>query len=248
MPVKRTSGKAKTKDVFGQLRKPPKMFRAALYARVSTLDQQTLPMQMRPMRDYAANRGWTVVMQAKEVGSGAAQREQRQQLIDAERRREIDVVLVWRLDRWGRSLLNWVTTLQGLTESTGRAMAGTLSVFSACEHDILRERVRAGLDHAWQSDTRLGRPAAAAVKAAEVRKLFRQGISKSENLAATAHRQNLRPPHISSEKSLTDQLYARSPKTHISTCARQEPGSSLPVWAHSSNQTSCHLFAQSGGL
>jgi DNA invertase Pin-like site-specific DNA recombinase len=193
MPVKRTSAKAKTKQVFGHARKPAKMFRAALYARVSTLDQQTLPMQMRAMRDYAANRGWTVAMQVKEVGSGA---KERQQLIDAARRREIDVVLVWRLDRWGRSLLDLVTTLQELTDldigfvslsealdlttSTGRAMAGMLSVFAAFEHDILRDRVRAGLDHARQSGTRLGRPATAAIKAAEVRKLFRQGISKSE--------------------------------------------------------------------
>jgi len=196
MSVKRTSAKAKTQDVFGQLHNPPKMLRAGLYARVSTLDQQTLPMQMRAMRDYAANRGWTVAMQVKEVGSGAVQREQRQQLIDAARRREIDVVLVWRLDRWGRSLLDLVATLQELTDlnigfvslsealdlttSTGRAMAGMLSVFAAFEHDILRDRVRAGLDHARQSGTRLGRPATAAIKAMEVRKLFRQGVSKSE--------------------------------------------------------------------
>jgi DNA invertase Pin-like site-specific DNA recombinase len=196
MPVKRTSGEPKTKQVFGHPRKPAKMLRAGLYARVSTPDQQTLPMQMRALRDYAANRGWAVALQVKEVGSGAAQREQRQQLIDAARRREIDVVLVWRLDRWGRSLLDLVTTLQelidlnigfvsisealDLTTSTGRAMAGMLSVFAAFEHDILRDRVRAGLDHARQSGTRLGRPATASIKAAEVRKLFRQGISKSE--------------------------------------------------------------------
>ena len=196
MPVKRTSAKPKTKQVFGHARKPSKMLRAALYARVSTLDQQTLPMQMRAMRDYAANRGWTVAIQVKEVGSGAKEREQRQQLIDAARRREIDVVLVWRLDRWGRSLLDLVATLQELTDlnvgfvsisealdlttSTGRAMAGMLSVFAAFEHDILRDRVRAGLDHARQSGTRLGRPATAVMKAADVRKLFRQGISKSE--------------------------------------------------------------------
>jgi predicted site-specific integrase-resolvase len=97
MPVIRSSGKPKTKDVFGQLHKPPKRLRAGLYARVSTLNQQTHPMQMRAMRDYAANHGWTVAMQVKEVGSGAKDREQRQQLIDAARRREIDVVLVWRL-------------------------------------------------------------------------------------------------------------------------------------------------------
>jgi DNA invertase Pin-like site-specific DNA recombinase len=94
MPVKRLSRKAIVDKVFGQPRKQPKMLRAALYARVSTLDQQTLPMQMRAMHDYAANRGWAVAMQIKEVGSGAVQREKRQQLIDAARRREIDVVLV----------------------------------------------------------------------------------------------------------------------------------------------------------
>ena len=196
MPVNRTSGKAKSDRVFGQAQKASKMLRAGLYARVSTLDQQTLPMQMRALREYASNRDWTVALQVKEVGSGAVAREQRQQLIDAARRREIDVVLVWRLDRWGRSLLDLVATLQelidinvgfvsltealDLTTSTGRAMAGMLSVFAQFEHDILRERVRAGLDHARQNGTRLGRPATAAIKAAEVHKLFRRGISKSE--------------------------------------------------------------------
>jgi putative DNA-invertase from lambdoid prophage Rac len=196
MAAKQLPKKAKSRRVFGQSHKEPKMFRAGLYARVSTLDQHTLPLQMRAMREYAAQRGWTIAMQVKEVGSGAIARKQRQQLIDAARRREIDVVLVWRLDRWGRSLLDLVATLQELTDlnvgfvsisealdlttSTGRAMAGMLSVFAAFEHDILRERVRAGLDHARQNGARLGRPATAAIKAAEVRKLFRQGLSKSE--------------------------------------------------------------------
>ena len=196
MAAKRTLKKAKSLKVFGQSHKEPKMFRAALYARVSTLDQHTLPLQMRAMREYAAKRGWTIAMHVKEVGSGAIARKQRQELIDAARRREIDVVLVWRLDRWGRSLQDLVATLQELTDlnvgfvsisealdlttSTGRAMAGMLSVFAAFEHDILRERVRAGLDHARQNGARLGRPATAAIKAAEVRKLFRQGLSKSE--------------------------------------------------------------------
>ena len=47
------------------------MFRVGLYARVSTHDQQTLPLQMRAMREYAAKRGWTIAVQIKEVGSGA---------------------------------------------------------------------------------------------------------------------------------------------------------------------------------
>jgi putative DNA-invertase from lambdoid prophage Rac len=196
MPAKRTVKEAKSQRVFGHERKPAQMLRAGLYARVSTLDQKTLPLQIRAMREYVTKRGWTIAVQVNEVGSGAAQRELRQQLIDTARRREIDVVLVWRLDRWGRSLADLVATLQELTDldvafvsltealdlttSTGRAMAGMLSVFAAFEHDILRERVRAGLDHARQNGMRFGRPATAARKAAEVRKLFRQRISKSE--------------------------------------------------------------------
>jgi hypothetical protein len=73
-------------------------------------------MQVRALREFAAKRGWTVAMQAQEVGSGAARRELREQLVDAARRREIDVVPVWRLDRWGRSLVDLVVTLRELSE------------------------------------------------------------------------------------------------------------------------------------
>src|SRR5205814_2265124 len=100
--------------VFGQPRKGSKMFRAGLYARVSTTDQQTLPMQNRSLREYAAHRGWIVVMQLREIGSGAAKRQARERLLEAARRREIDVVLVWRLDRWGRSVTDLLVTLKEL--------------------------------------------------------------------------------------------------------------------------------------
>ena len=77
------------------------MFRAGLYARVSTTDQQTLPMQMRAMRDYVDRRGWMIATQIREIGSGAVHREAREQLMEAARRREIDVVVVWRLGPLG---------------------------------------------------------------------------------------------------------------------------------------------------
>ena len=99
MAAKRAFPKAKSDNVFGQRRRPSKMFRVGLYARVSTNDQQTLPMQSRAMREYASRRGWTITAQVREVGSGAAKREAREKLLEAARRREIDVVLVWRLDR-----------------------------------------------------------------------------------------------------------------------------------------------------
>jgi len=190
MPRKQAFPKTKSHRVFGH------PLRVGLYARVSTHDQQTLPLQLHAMRDYAAKRGWTIAAQIKEVGSGASQRELRTTLIAAARRREIDVVLVWRLDRWGRSVADLVSTLQelqhlgvgfvsltealDLTTPAGRAMAGLLAVFAEFERDILRERVRAGLAHARLNGKRLGRPPTVVHKAIETRNLYRQGISKSE--------------------------------------------------------------------
>src|SRR5664280_1003837 len=189
MPVKQGSGIRKSGRVFGQGQKTAKMVRAGLYARVSTQDQQTLPMQNRAMREYAVRRGWTVAMQVKEVGSGASQRQQREKLVEAARRREIDVVVVWRLDGWGRSVTDLLATLQelehlgvgfvslnetlDLTTPAGRAMAALLAVFAAFEREILQERVRAGLALAWQSGKRLGRPATAALHTAEIRQQHR---------------------------------------------------------------------------
>jgi len=148
------------------------------------------------MREYAAKRSWTIVSQIKEIGSGASQRELREALIAAARRREIDVVLVWRLDRWGRSVADLVSTLQelqhlgvgfvsltealDLTTPAGRAMAGLLAVFAEFEREILRERVRAGLAQARLNGKPIGRPPSVVHKAIETRNLYRQGISKSE--------------------------------------------------------------------
>jgi DNA invertase Pin-like site-specific DNA recombinase len=86
------------------------MLRAGLYGRVSTNDQQTLPMQSRALREYAARRGWTITVQIREGGSGAVKRAAWEKLLEATRRREIHVVLVWRLDRWGRSVTDLLAT------------------------------------------------------------------------------------------------------------------------------------------
>ena len=106
------------------------------------------------------------------------------------------MVLVWRLDRWGRSVTDLLATLQelehlgvgfvsltealDLTTPAGRAMAGLLAVFAAFEREILGERTRAGLAHARQIGKRLGRPATAAAHAAEIRRLHRAGVAKAE--------------------------------------------------------------------
>jgi putative DNA-invertase from lambdoid prophage Rac len=195
MAGKRASRKANLPRVFGHPSKRAKPEpRAGLYARVSTHDQ-TIPLQTRAMRKYAGRRGWRIALQVKEVGSVASQRERRETLLEAARRREIDVVLVWRLDRWGRSVTDLLATLQelehlgvgfvsltealDLTTPAGRAMAGLLAVFAEFEREILREGVRAGLAQARQNGQRLGRPVTAGLHADQVRKLHRAGVSKA---------------------------------------------------------------------
>jgi DNA invertase Pin-like site-specific DNA recombinase len=170
--------------------------RAALYARVSTHDQQTLGLQAEAMRSYIRDRGWDLARQIKDVGSGAKDRPGRESLLKAARRREVDVIVVWRLDRWGRSVADLMATLRELTElgvgfvsltealdlttPTGRAMAGMLAVFAEFERDVLRERVRAGIARAREQGRPHGRPRTAAPKAEEVLRLKADRLSHSE--------------------------------------------------------------------
>jgi DNA invertase Pin-like site-specific DNA recombinase len=177
-----------------------KPMRAAIYARVSTPGQQSVPAQLEALREYAAHRGWEVVQEVAEVGSGASVRPKREALLQAARRREFDVIAVVQLARWGRSLRDLVTSLEELAElgvgfvslrdsldfstPAGRAMAGMLSVFAAFERDLLQERVRSGLSHAKRHGTRsgkpIGRPATARVRRTEARALASQGVAKAE--------------------------------------------------------------------
>jgi putative DNA-invertase from lambdoid prophage Rac len=179
---------------------------------------KTLPMQNRAMREYAVRRGWTIALQVKEVGSGALQRQWREKLMEGARRREIDVVLVWRLDRWERSVTDLLATLRelehlgvgfvsltealDLTTSAGRAMAALLAVFAAFEREILGERVRAGLAHARQNGKRLGRPLTAALHADQVRKLHHGGVKQIRNRTPSQHRPHLGAPYLIIEKEL----------------------------------------------
>ena len=173
-----------------------KALRVGLYARVSTHDQKTLPLQLSAMRDYAKKRNWTVAIEVQDVASGATTRPKRKMLIEAARRREIDCVLVWRLDRWGRSLADLVNTLQeltalevgfvslcealDLTTPSGRALAGMLAVFAEFERDILRDRVKAGIDQARKDGKPHGRPSTAGKLAAEMKRLRQEGRSYRE--------------------------------------------------------------------
>ena len=166
-----------------------------LYARVSPHDQQTLALQRDALVAYAQQRSGAIVTVVEDVGSGGQERRQRETLMRAARRRELDAIVVWRLDRWGRSLADLVSTLHELhelgvgfislsealdfTTPTGRAMAGMLAVFAEFERGILRERVKAGIAEARRRGTRHGRPPTVAHQGEAVRQLAADGLSKS---------------------------------------------------------------------
>ena len=170
--------------------------RAGLYARVSTHDQQTLGLQSEAMVTYIKNRSWIAARQVEDVGSGSKERPGRGSLLMAARRREIDVVVVWRLDRWGRSVADLMATLRELTElgvgfvsltealdlttPSGRALAGMLAIFAEFEREILRERVRAGIAQARKEGRPHGRPRSASRKRDEVVRLKAERVSQSE--------------------------------------------------------------------
>lgn len=170
--------------------------RTGIYARISTHDQKTLPMQLEKMREYIKNRDWTLTVEIEEVASGAKKRAKREELLDLARKREIDAIIVWKLDRFGRSLADLTNSLNelrelgivfvSLTESldfstpSGRAMAGMLSIFAEFERDIIRERVKAGIADARAKGKSHGRPKTAALKKQEVIELKSAGLNNSQ--------------------------------------------------------------------
>ena len=150
--------------------------RAALYARVSTLDQKP-ENQLAELRRYAAARGWEI---SEYVDHGVSGSEDRRKALDAlvgdVRRRRVDVVACWRLDRLGRGLRHLVALLdefhslgvafvslnEGIdcTTPAGRLQLHILAALAEFERGRIAERVRAGLARARANGTRLGRPKA----------------------------------------------------------------------------------------
>jgi DNA invertase Pin-like site-specific DNA recombinase len=145
------------------------MIRVGIYARVSAHDQQTLPLQLRAMRQYVHQRKWKLVEEVEQVGSGANQRPKREELMKAARRlRDLGIAFVS------------LTEALDFTTPAGRAMIALLSVFAEFERDMIRERVKAGISQARAEGKPHGRPCTAATKAAEVKRLYRKGWNTSQ--------------------------------------------------------------------
>ena len=170
--------------------------KVALYARVSTHDQDP-EVQLGALRAHAAQRGWPVAVEFVDRGiSGAKERRPAlDRLMKAAWAGQCQVVLVWRFDRFARSVKHLVTALdtfralgvafislqEQLDTATpiGQAMFTIIGAMAQLERDIIRERVKAGVARARAQGVRLGRPTAT-VDLARLQALQRQGCSMGE--------------------------------------------------------------------
>jgi DNA invertase Pin-like site-specific DNA recombinase len=153
--------------------------RAAIYARVSTINNGQSPeMQTRELREYCERRGWNVAAEFVDLGiSGSKDRRpELDKLMSDARRRKFDVVVVWRFDRFARSVrhllraldefqalrVDFVSLSEALDTSTpaGRMVFTVLGAVAELERSLIAERVRAGLRNARARGVRLGRPKA----------------------------------------------------------------------------------------
>src|SRR6201997_2113452 len=146
--------------------------KAAIYARVSTLDQEP-ENQLQELRRYVEARGWTAVEYVDKGVSGAKDRRPAlDQLLADARRRRFGVLICWRLDRLGRNLKHLITLLDELqslgiafvslaegidaTTPAGKLQMHILGAIAGFERTRIQERVRAGLARARAQGVRLG--------------------------------------------------------------------------------------------
>ena len=151
--------------------------RAAIYARVSTVSNGQSPeMQLRDLRDYCRSRGWETAGEYVDIGQSGAKdsRPELNRLMADAHQRKFDVVLTWKLDRFGRSLRHLVNALAeleargvafvslkdnvDLSTPSGRLMFQIIGAMAEFERSLITERVRAGLRNAEAKGKLLGRP------------------------------------------------------------------------------------------
>jgi DNA invertase Pin-like site-specific DNA recombinase len=179
------------------IQEPQPITRVALYARVSTLNNQDPEMQLAELREYAGHRGWEVVEKFTDQGISGCQESRpalNRMMSDACRRR-FDAVLVWKIDRFGRSLKHLVNALAelaalgvafislrdniDLSTPSGRLMFQIIGAMAEFERALIQERVRAGLRNARAKGRRLGRPRVI-VDVSKIASLRAQGRSWAE--------------------------------------------------------------------
>ena len=168
--------------------------RVAIYARISTANKnQDIEMQLTELRQYAESRNWTVVAEYTDVASGAkASRPELDKLMNAAKQQSIDAILVWKLDRFARSLKHLITAIGDLesfgvkfvsardnidlSTPAGRLMFHVIGAVAEFERGLLAERVKAGMKHAKSKGIRIG-PKPIATDDAQLRALQAQGLT-----------------------------------------------------------------------
>jgi DNA invertase Pin-like site-specific DNA recombinase len=174
------------------------LVRVAIYARVSTVNNGQDPgMQTRELREYCKRRGWKVTGEFVDEGISGAKdsRPELNKLISDAHRRRFDAVVVWRFDRFARSVSHLLRALENfkalgiefvsLSEQvdtstpTGKMVFTVLGAVAELERSLIAERVRAGLRNARAKGKRLGRPRVA-VDAARIASLRARGRSWRE--------------------------------------------------------------------
>jgi DNA invertase Pin-like site-specific DNA recombinase len=147
----------------------------AIYARVST-DRQTVDMQIHELKAYVERRGWNLHREFIDQGySGSdTKRPAFQEMMNEAKKRRFDVLLVWKLDRLSRSMKDLVMVLNELgglgidfvsydnnldtSTPTGKLVFHVIGAVAEFEKDIIKERVKAGLENAKRKGKKLGRP------------------------------------------------------------------------------------------
>ncbi|SRR5579871_235938 len=165
--------------------------KAAIYARVSTLDQQP-EVQRTELIAYVKRRGWKVQKLYCDKGiSGATERRPAlDAMLESARRKEFDVVVVWRFDRFTRSLkqllhaletfrrlgIGFVSCTEAIDTSLphGEMLFQIIGAIAQWERSLIVERVRAGLQHARSQGKRLGRPPLRVLKPNDVAELRKE--------------------------------------------------------------------------
>ena len=150
--------------------------RVAIYARVSTNNGQDPTMQTRDLREYAERRGWTIASEYVDIGiSGTKEkRPELDRLMSDAHRRRFDAVVVWKFDRFARSVshllralesfkaqgIEFVSFSEQLDTSTpaGKLVFTVLGAVAELERSLIVERVKAGLRNARAKGKKLGRP------------------------------------------------------------------------------------------
>ena len=175
--------------------RPTATRRAALYARVSTDDRGQDPeTQLRQLREYAGRRGFAVAAEFVDFAPGTrSDRPSYKRLLEAVRKRRVDVVLVWRYDRFARStqaLVNALMEFRALgvdfisyqenvdtTTPQGELVFGMMANLAQFESSLIGERVRAGMARARAQGKRISRPPIPAATRRRIEELARAGRS-----------------------------------------------------------------------